>query len=217
MRQIFLVLLFICFSVKAEVYKDFVPYTSVAQMKARYPNAKLEIVKAAWVRENDRFFKITGEGLAGTTFVATSKLSDEYYRQKIERLKAYIVEHPEEDTTFYQNSIAFSEKTLVLPDDERYTIDWLRWVPDVPIPLERVKAKFGEPSKYDFSESDFQPYAEWSTKGLHVNLSDDKKMVYSIEYTFTDEENNRALGIEPAPAQEEKPAPKKSRGKSKAK
>lgn len=202
----------------AEVYKDFVPYTSIAQMKANYPNARFDVVKAAWVRENDIFLKITGAGLAGTIYVATSKLSDDSIKQKIESFKAIIAKQPDQDNTYWNNKVASHERYLTLSNDEKYSIDWLRWVPDVSFPLERLKAKFGEPDKYDYSESDFQPFAEWFKRGLRVNLTDDKKMVHSIEYYFTDEDYNKALGIEEAPiapANEPKSVQKKSKTKAK--
>lgn len=216
MRNLFIILLLICFRSEAEIYKDFVPYTTIAEMKAKYPNAKFEVVKAAWVQENDIFLKITGAGLAGTTYVATSKISDNAHKEKIERYQRLIAESPDKDNSLYIEGIARNERYLALPADDRYSIDWLRWVPDVNIPLERLKAKFGEPSKFDYSESDFQPYAEWTKRGLRANLSDDKKIVYSIEYYFTDEEYDRALGIEPAPAEVAEP-PKQSSKKPKSK
>ncbi|HCU84866.1 hypothetical protein [Methylophilus sp. UBA6697] len=220
MRIIFLLFLLACFQTQAEIYKDFAPFTTVAQMKAKYPNAKFEIVKAAWVKEKDKFIKITGDGLPGTIYVATSKSSDAVITQRIERYKALIAENPDQDNSAYNAGIEFNEKYLSLPDDERYSIDWLRWVPDVAIPLERLKAKFGEPNKYDYGESDFQPFAEWSARDLHVNLSDDKKLVYSIEYHFTDEEYDIALGVKDAPsmpADAFKPVQKKSKLKTKSK
>lgn len=217
MRQIFILFLFICFRSEAEVYKDFVPYTSVAEMKANYPNAKFEVVKAAWVQEDDLFLKITGAGLSGTTYVATSKSSDARVKQRIEKAKEYIAEHPEQDNSSYEADIAVNERILARPLDDRYLIDWLRWIPDTLIPLERLKAKFGEPNKYDYNEDDFRPYAQWTARGLRANLSDDKKSVVAIEYIFTDEDNNKALGIEPAPAELAKPAPKKSKTKPKTK
>lgn len=70
-------------------------------------------------------------------------------------------------------------------DDDALDVKWVRWVPASPIPLERYKSKYGESSKCDFSKVDMQPYCEWSQHGLFVNLSDDRKLVFSVEANFT--------------------------------
>ena len=86
------------------------------------------------------------------------------------------------------------------------TIDWVRWVPDVNIPIERLKSRYGEPEKCDYSTEDYRPYCEWESKGVNARLSDDKKQVFAIEYTFTLKENNLAAGIKPAEEKRAEPA-----------
>lgn len=205
MKFIALVFLLICHSLSAEVYKDFVPYITVAKMKSNYPNANFEVVKAAWVKENDLFFKVTGQGLSGTTYIATYKRPDSEVKEAIENYKKKIEENQNGNNAVWQAMIEMEDEYLVAPLDEKYTIHWLRWVPDDPIPIERLISKFGKPDVYDFQEEDFQPYAQWLKRGLLTTLSDDKKRVFTIQYTFTDEDYNRALGINNKPAVVSKP------------
>lgn len=198
MKFIVFLLFFISQSICAEVYKDFAPFTTLATIKKNYPNANFEVVKAAWVKENDLFLEITGSGLSGTTYVATSKRSDSEVKETIDRLKKRLDLDPSLNNDAWNNLIESEEKYLVAPDDEKYTIDWLRWVPNLPLPIERLISKFGEPDIYDFQEEDFQPYAQWVKRGLLARLSDDKKRVFSIQYSFSEDDYNSALGIKPS-------------------
>ena len=205
----------------AEVYKDFLPYTSVAQIKLNYINANIEVIKAGWVKENDLFLKITGPGLPGITYVATKKRTDDEVKEAIERYKRIIADGKSDSNDFWQRMIESNERYLNAPEDEKYTVNWVRWVPGVPFSIERLKSKFGDPTKFDFGEDDFQPYAEWSARRLSASLSDDKKMVFAVEYHFTDDDYNRALGLdvkteestESTPANNSKPKTKSSKSK----
>lgn len=74
------------------------------------------------------------------------------------------------------------------PDDKAFTVDWVRWVPDAPIPLRRFISKYGKPDRSDFSDDDMQPYRSWDTKGLTAYLSDSESFVLRVDFGFTKDE-----------------------------
>ena len=90
------------------------------------------------------------------------------------------------------------------PLDEKLTLNWLRWAPDSSLPLERLISRYGNPDVYGVDDESFQQYCDWTKRKVRANLSDDKKMVFTIEYNFTLEEQRIALGInESVPPKEE--------------
>lgn len=216
MRYISLVLLFFFCNVSiAEIYRDFTPYLTLSQMKKNYPNATIEVVKAGWVQEKQTFLKLHGPGLPGATYLAFS-YNDSFLENRVLELDQEIAATPDAD---HSKSLKYKEniqKIIDRPLEEKMVLDWVRWVPVARIPFERLKSRYGEPEKCDFSTEDYTPYCLWASKGVNAVLSDDKKEVFSIEYMFTEKEKNLALGIETS---EEKPvepaAPKAIKSKKK--
>jgi hypothetical protein len=171
----------------AEIYKDFLPNDSLAIIKTKYPNAKLEDIKAAWVKENESFIGLSGVGIVGAINLKFSH-NDEFKKEMIKYYQNKIAENPLSDNSNYELSIQYMNEALNAPLDNRLTLDWLRWVSPEPIPFERLVSKYGNPEKCDFDPDSFLPICSWTSKGLTANLSDDKKYVYSIEYGFTEED-----------------------------
>lgn len=168
----------------AEIYKDFLPYDSLATIKTKYPNAKLEDIKAAWLKTNESFIGLTGVGISGTINLKFSN-NDDYWKSTVENNQHEIEKNPTSDNSNREATIKTLNESLNLPLDQRLTLDWLRWVPPQAIPFDRIVNKYGKPEKCDFEVDTYQPYCAWASKGVSVNLSDDKKYVYFIEYTFT--------------------------------
>lgn len=54
----------------AEILQNIEPLDSLGDIKLKYPNAVLTRVKAAWVTEDQDFFKLTGQGFPGELFIA---------------------------------------------------------------------------------------------------------------------------------------------------
>ena len=69
--------------------------------------------------------------------------------------------------------------------DESLATQWVRWVPPSAIPVERFVGRYGKPLKVEFNDSDMAPYYQWKDKGVLASLTDDFKMVVSVEYGFT--------------------------------
>jgi hypothetical protein len=206
MRKLFLILsasviALFCNVLQAEIYKDFVPFISLKQVKLNYPNAKFEDAKPAWANEDEVIFIMSGAGLTGETVLKFSKQD----KRKAERLAENEAKSLNDNSEALLWWINFDKKYLALPLEERLTLDWVRYVPMTPIPYERLLSRYGKPEKCDSNLEDFRPYCSWESKGVLINLSDDKKLVTNIEYTFTEKEMFPSPEAEPKPSLKKKP------------
>lgn len=156
--------------VNAEIYKDFEPNLSLKVIKERYPNAEFSDLKPAWIKSNELFLDMHGTGISGNIYLKLS--SNEYWKDKLES------ETDPEMITFY-------ESMANRPIEEKLTLDWVRFLPISRIPFERLKTKYGKAEKCSYFDENFTPYCSWDSKGVLVSLTDDKKYVNYIEYTFT--------------------------------
>jgi hypothetical protein len=73
-------------------------------------------------------------------------------------------------------------------DEEALSVSWVRWVPELTIPVQRLITQYGSPEKKGFSEDDYTPYKEWTKKGITAFLTDDEKSVTRIDFLFTMED-----------------------------
>ena len=204
---IFISLVISCIA-DADIYKDFRPEITLKEIKDNYPNGNYENINAAWVTEKDVFIKLTGSGLAGTTMLAFKK-PDSAYLEIISNAKAKIAENPNEDNKLLESTIDRYNKLISLPLDEKLTLKWLRWLPAEILPFDRLVSRYGNPEKCGFNEENFQPFCDWISRAIRANLSDDKKQVLSIEFSFTEDDFLKSWGIDyPTPKIEENPAQK---------
>ena len=199
-----------CNALQAEIYKDFVPFITLKQVRLNYPNAKFEDTKPAWASEDEALFTMTGEGLAGTIVLKFSK-PDKYNNEKIAEYEKDILSATQENVQTIQSIIENYKSKLALPLEEKLTLDWVRFVPTAEIPYERLVSRYGKAEKCDYDQNTFKPYCSWLSKGITVSLSDNKKMVDTVEYSFTFEE------MFPAPKPQAKPSLKKKSPKPKGK
>ena len=163
---------------RAESYKGIGPFDTLADVKRRLPGATYERLKPAWAQPDDALYSVSGVGLSGTIII---KFEDyrPVFRQKLEAEK-----DPEIRKQY--------ERLLKESDEEAFTVEWVRWVPDDPIPLQRFISKYGQPEKSGFSDDDLQPYRLWVSKGLAAYLSDGETFVLRVDYEFTPEEMGQA-------------------------
>lgn len=202
---VFLMLVLLSSFSNAEIYKDFKPGSTIADIKKNYPNANFETVKAAWVKDNESFLKLEGQGISGKIFLAFS-YSDKFLLERKLYVEKKIEESPESDNQELKKSIAIFDRMLSKTIEEKMHLDWVRWVPIETLPIERLKRRYGEPEKCDFNLDDYEPYCNWLSKGVFASLTGDKKNVITIDYFFTNEEIDFALGLDlPKIAKEEKP------------
>jgi hypothetical protein len=181
MRQITRLIMIACAIstvVNAEIYMGIGPLDTLGDIKTKFPKAYLQKTNPAWAQKSDVMYQITGSGITGTIVI---KLND--YRASWKEASEK-EQDPKTKETY--NSLANQ------PDDEAITVSWVRWVPDTPIPVQRLISKYGLPEKSGFSNDDFQPYRHWEAKGISAFLSDDEKHVVRIDFEFTQSDYRNA-------------------------
>lgn len=173
----------------AEVLHDIRPLSTLADIKKQYPAATFRKESAAWVQEWQAFYSMTGHGFPGKLYLSFRDTRP-YWRAEYERVssKQSDLQSPK-DASYIVMVGEFANRT----DDQALTIDWVRWVPVDPIPIARVKGKYGNPSKCGFSDSDFTPFCSWSSREISAVTSDDHKFVILITAGFTEAEIEQAL------------------------
>ncbi len=198
-------------SAVAETYQGIGPWDTLGDVKARFPKAKFEKSSPAWAQSTDVMYQVSGRGMSGTIVVNFFDPRPRWKKSLEEFISWEDLEQTQAPSSGFdpaklesarqeaiQKKIESWEKLIEQPDDEALTVEWVRWVPFLPFPLQRLIAKYGKPEKAGFSDDDFQPYRAWTKKGVVAYLTDDEKKVERIDFNFTPEECRRALGV-PSP------------------
>lgn len=162
-----------CFS---EIYKDFMPYDTLKEIKARYPNATFTQISPAWAKEKDVMYALEGTGMPGK--VVLMLIDDHEFFQELC------------STRDSGEKNAFCESKLSDPEH----MIWLnstRWIPRDKIPLKKLIEKYGKPTFK--TDEDFNSYAEWKKRNIGALLTDDKKFAKHINFDFTTDEFKKAL------------------------
>lgn len=207
MKYLFGAILFVvCTLCSGETYKGIGALDKLKDIKNRFPNAKVEKLSPGWLKSDEAIYRFTGEGMAGSIIVKFYDYRD-FWKNEAETVV---------DPEVANNLRKLAQRT----DDEALTISWVRWVPDKPIPLERLISKYGKPEESGYSEEDYQPLRNWIEKGLTTYLSDDEKFVYRIDFNFTKKEYRDAyiaqgMPIPPEFMEDENTAPVKKSKKTK--
>ena len=180
--------LFFSQRVSAESYRGIGPFYTLNDVMAIFPGADFEVVDAAWARNWEYLYKVTGIGIEGTIVLK--------FDHKPSYLE-YLSSNAQSDALkgIYNSLI---ESYVAKPENQRLEVQWVRWVPDAPFPASRLVGKYGNPSDKGFNDKNFEPYWSWAKKGVFANI-DDNQNVTAIEFEFTDDEKNqyfaRQMGI----------------------
>lgn len=174
-RFLILILLLTSFNVSAEIYNDIRPLDKLGDVKAKFPNAKIKQMNPAWLQPNDALYEFTGEGLSGSIIIKFTDMRAGYKKQL-------------EDQSLSDSERELKTRLANRSDDDSYSIDWVRFLPASPFPIQRLLAKYGVPEKSDFSSDNYQPYRNWTKKGIVAYLTDNEKNVERVDFYFTDEE-----------------------------
>lgn len=191
--RLFLMLFFVASLAHAETYLNFVAGESVTTAKEKYPNATFTEIKAGWLKTNEKFLQMTGTGIIGTVFLKFSTL-DSFWEEMMTDEQSEIDANLERDNTKEIANLAFYKKELAKPLDDRLILEWIRWLPDEPIPIARIQGRYGKPDKCDYEPDSFRPYCDWKSRGLLIGLTDDKKAVYKIEFAIVVQDYKSARG-----------------------
>lgn len=155
----------------AEILFGIEPLSTLGDVKKRYPGATFTRIKAAWVQDDQVFLEMTGTGFPGKLRIAFTDFRVAFKREAERR------EAVGDAADFHRQMAAASE-------DDGLEVEWLRWAPEKPMPLERFKTKYGEP-KCGYDSDSMQPFCEWTSRDVRAHVSDDMKLVGHITVGFT--------------------------------
>lgn len=174
MRTLFTALLLLIVQpVFAEIYREIKPYTTLADLKSMFPGATFEILNVAWAKEGEALYKVSGVGLPGSMRI---KMNDSAVLWQ--KLIASMSEAPVDEGL----------KKFATSTDETISVEWVRWIPDVAIHIDRLVSKYGPPENSRVSGDDFSTSKTWDSKGVSALLLDEGKFVVQIDFTFTIDE-----------------------------
>jgi hypothetical protein len=162
----------------AEIYQDIKPYSTLGEVKTKFPNATFSKITPASAQKYDIMYSVTGTSINGEMFI------------KFHDLRPFWKE---------QSDAADDEATqelysrLARLSDDTIRVTWVIWIPDKPFPVERLIEKHGTAEKSGFNVEDDAPYIKWTSKGIYARLSEDGKEVLEIDFTFTEKELSTAL------------------------
>ena len=172
----------------AEILHDVFPFESLKQIKSTYPKASFTALSPAWLKENQAFYSMSGSGFPGTLML----IFDDSRTLGKDRYLALNCDSDVERSDLDKRKCDVWRSVKNRPVDDALTISWVRWVPAAPIPIDRYKSRYGEPTKVEFSPMDMTPYAEWTSIALTAQLSDDKRLVLYVDTAFTKAEYRAA-------------------------
>lgn len=183
-RQVFLVILFLLIlpaMAKSEIYGGIEPLSTLGDVKEILPNAKFERSYPAWATTSDAFYQVTGEGLQGKILI---NFHD--YRPFFKERAMLGENQSSQETSDFLNGMANQS------DEEALEVEWLRWIPAEPLPIQRLISRYGNPTKSGYTEDGFNPYKYWPDKGVLATVTDDCKYFTMIDYSFTNSELRKA-------------------------
>ena len=164
---------------QAEVLQGVNYLASLKDVKNIYPNATYTKLTPAWLKEDEAFISVYGTGMAGKIYILFID-SRPYLRKKV-------VESTDSSKTELLMKLAKE------PDDTALTVDWVRWIPDSPIPIERFQSRYGKP-KCDFDE-DMSPICTWRERALTASMTGDNKNVLHVTTGFTKAEKQSGATV----------------------
>jgi hypothetical protein len=191
----------------AEILHGVVPYDSLGEIKKKFPNGKFVRVPAAWVAEGQDFWSMTGSGFSGILYFAFTDyrpLNRKAARDQCNPVQMQLAE----------NVCQMIQKIAGQSDEDGLIVSWVRWVPPSPLPMDRYRLKYGEPTKFGLDENTMEPNATWEKAALTAQISDDKKSVFFVTTSFTKQELSvemkRKFGHSPEVSGDSLPANPKS-------
>ncbi len=177
----------------AEIYRDIRPYDTLAGVQRKFSGAKFELLHPAWAKKSDLLYSITGPGLNGmivVKFTDNVEASVASWEQMIAEFCPRTDPAGADDCSYFQEQLNEEKSAPSAEHEAKTQVDWVRWVPEKPIPVERLVTLYGQPDKSGIDEVSLEPYKEWE-RGISADVTDDGKSVELINYSFTREEKKK--------------------------
>jgi hypothetical protein len=174
----FIVAIFIAITpiiARTEILQGISYIDTLGEVRQKYPNARFEIVKPAWLKLDETFYRITGSGIPGAIMILFNDGRPDFKKMLTEN-----AENPNYDKDGVIKLLATQQ------DNEALNAIWVRWIPTQAIPLDRYKQKYGQP-KCSLDDA-MRPICTWPAVGLEAQMSDDQKLVEFVTTVFTKSE-----------------------------
>ncbi len=174
----------------AESFLGLEPLQSLASVRLRFPNAKLDAEHPPWLKENQYYCMLDTEGADGLIALLFEH-DDEKRKQKLADLQKSLpstVNHADNpQAKSLQLLIRQQREALARPLEDRLALVRIRWIPEKPQRLAVLQAKYGKPDAVERKEGAPGPIFVWQ-RGVHAYLTPDRKLAKMIEFWFTEDD-----------------------------
>jgi hypothetical protein len=198
---IIFILLFFTGALFGEIYQGIMPSFNLNAVKKLFPQANFERTKAAWLQEDEALYSIDGPGISGTIMIKLGSSKDLFKRwaEKSDSVvqadtlnnpdtskwdKLFKLKHSWHKEWSEQHWREYREYT-----EDSMSVDWVRWVPSLKIPLKRFFQKYGKPDSTGYSDVDLTPYKFWK-RGISVYYNE-KELVEWVDFSVTYEDEKK--------------------------
>lgn len=174
----------------AESFLGLEPLQSLASVRLRFPNAKLDAEHPPWLKENQYYCMLDTEGADGLIALLFEH-DDEKRKQKLADLQKSLpstVNHADNpQAKSLQLLIRQQREALARPLEDRLALVRIRWIPEKPQRLAVLQAKYGKPDAVERKAGAPGPIFVWQ-RGVHAYLTPDRKLAKMIEFWFTEDD-----------------------------
>ncbi len=175
---------------QAEPFLGLEPLESLASVRQRFPNARLDPERPPWLKPNQYYCMLDADGADGLVALLFEH-DDEKRKQKLADLQKSLpatVNNPDNPQAKSTDLLMRQQReALARPLEERLSLVRIRWVPDKPQKLSALQARYGKPDAIRLNVSGPGPVYVWE-RGVHAYLTPDRRQAKMIEFWFTEDD-----------------------------
>ncbi len=175
---------------QAESFLGLEPLQTLASVRLRFPNAKLDAEHPPWLKENQYYCMLDVDGADGLVALLFEH-DDEKRKQKLADLQKNLpatVNHADNPLSKSINLLIRQQRdALARPLEDRLALVRIRWIPEKPQRLAVLQSKYGKPDAIEIKAGAPGPIFVWQ-RGVHAYLTPDRKLVKMIEFWFTEDD-----------------------------
>ena len=186
-RLITLFLWLACGLAQAESVLGLEPLEPLSSVKRRFKPESLSAESVGWLKSNQYYGALQNTELSGKVLLLFEH-DDEVRKKKLAALEKSVAGTPAQSQARSVRLMLRQQKDhLAKPLDDRLALVLVRWIPDQPLRVNELTAKYGKPEEKRERDAVYGPIYVWS-KGVTAHLSDDKKSITMVEYWFTEDD-----------------------------
>lgn len=186
-RLIALLIGLACSLAHAESVLGLEPLEPLSSVKRRFNPENLTAEPVGWLKSNQYFGVLQTPDMSGKVLLLFEH-DDEVRKKKLAALEKSVTGMPVQSQARSTRLLLRQQKEhLAKPLDDRLALVLVRWIPDPPLRVAELTAKYGKPEEKRERDAVYGPIYVWS-KGVTAHLSDDKKFISMVEYWFTEDD-----------------------------